>query len=794
MADGYVYRGGLLERLMQEVKERPVLLWGPPGFGKTLLLREVARHRDWPYREEWSEESGVYDLKRPPPEWRPGQVLALRRKPLGAAEAALFGPEALALGVEEAREMARRLGVGKPWRKVWSRLGGWPLLLRRAYEQGARHPHEEPLRTWIEAFLARLTPDLREGLELLRLAPSEPAARRALGGEVLATLLERGIANPREGRLRLLPALHHFLEATAPLPPLEQAEPLLRAEARLGDPEAALQGFLRYGSPRASDVFVIAAKRWNREGQPEKTVRYWEQLQAIEERPEVCLAVAEAEYLGGRLQHALGLYEHAVSVREDRAKKVEALLGLGTVRVRLGRYEEAVEALQRAREWAEGDQVRRVEASLGGALIRLGRYAEAAEVLRGRSRGEAAADRQVEARALHNLGIALHHMGLTAEAAKAYRASLRLRANAEPRARANTLLSLGEALHLAGRWEEAYRALEEAVAEAEASGDYRAMGYSRLNQGDLFVAAHWLDRAEASYRASLEHLEPSGDRYGMGLVEFGLGRAYAARGRPSEAAWRYRRALELLERGGSPAELASVWVHQARLDPSGAPALLARAREAALQVGARRIELRARLDLLALRAPEISAEELEAAAAELVELEATPLLLAPEYAPLWVAAAAAGEAGALVHERLLHGWGAVRVFSLGTMRFVREAPVEFFSRKEPWVLFALWLEGPQGADALAERLFPEAKNARKRVQIAVHHVREALGPLWIRFLEGRYHARPLPGTWWDHALLRAVAAGCERVPDWAPGACERAVETLRRGPFLPGSPLQAAAG
>jgi len=776
---------------MRELRERPVVLWGPPGFGKTLLLKEVARARDLPYREEWSAEVAVYDLKKPPPEWIGGQLLAMRRKPEVPGNVLLLGPEALAMTEEEAREMNRHLGAGRAWRKTWERLGGWPLLLRRAYEAGAERPHEEPLRSWIKSFLARLTPQQRQTLELLRFAPSEQAARRVLPLEELETILARGLALPREGRLRLLPALANYLEETTALPPLRLAKPLLEAENEFGSQEVALEGYLNYHEPEAQQVFVEAAPGWNRSGEVAKTIGYWERLKDMDVDPAVYLPVAEAEYLSGRLERALGLYRYAVERVKDDEGLTEALLGVGTVLVRLGRYEQAEEAFSRAQAHATEQQRRRAEASLGGALIREGKYEEAARVLRrARIVTQEAGQAKVEARAQHNLGIAYHHMGLINEAIAAYRASLALRRDAPSLERANTMLSLGEALRLVGRWEEAHRVLRRANEVAEASGEYRALGYTLNNLGDLYVEANWLEEAEGSYQGALEILEPSQDRYGVGLVQLGLGRMYVRAGRPREAFWRYERALENLEEGGSSAELASVWINQAELlEGYEAVALLERAEAAAREVGARRVALRARLDKLARRLPDIDLADVEKAAAETLKLEALPFLLEPRYAPIWLSGQKSGDAGALVFERLVHGWGTVRFYTLGQDRVMRERVVEFFTRKEPWVLYALWLFGPQGADELAERVFPDAKNPRKRVQIAVHHVREALGEDWIRFSGGVYRAEPLPGSWWDAAVLNSIEESADRLPSWAAGAVEAARKVLKRGDLLPGSPF-----
>jgi len=791
VADGYVFRKALLARILEEVRERPVVLWGPPGFGKTLLLKEVARSRDLPYRQEWTAEKGVYDLSQPPNEWVEGQLLAIRRKPEVPEGVLLLGPEVLAFSEEEAREMSRHLRAGRSWRKTWQRLGGWPVLVRRAYEAKVERPHEEPLRSWIKSFLGRLTPAQREVLELLRLAPSEQAARHALPAEDLETILARGLAIPKEGRLQLLPALAHFLEETTTLPPLELVRPLLEAESEFGSREVALEGYLLYHDQEALRVFISAAPAWNRTGEASKTISYWEKLQGLAGEAAACLPVAEAEYLSGRLERALGLYNYAVELASEDEKLTEALLGVGTVLVRLGRYSQAEEAFRQAQAHATPAQRGRADASLGGALIRGGKYAEAATVLRQtRSATQEVGDAALEARVQHNLGIAYHHMGLINEAITAYRASLALRQEAPPLERANSLLSLGEALRLAGRWQEAHQVLRQAYSVAESSGEYRALGYTQINLGDLYVAAGWLEEAEVTYHGALEMLEPSQELYGVGLVQLGLGRMYARASRPHEASWRYKQALEHLREGASPAELASVWINQAALlGDVEAVTLLTKAHAAATEVGARRVALRAKLEIIVRQLPEVSAKTVEEVAAEVLRLEALTFILEPRFTPIWISGRESGDAGALIFERLVNGWGTVRFYSLGQNRILRERQVEFFTRKEPWVLYALWLYGSQNADALATRVFPDAKNPRKRVQIAVHHVREALGEDWIRSAAGVYHAAPLPGSWWDAKVLDGVRKSSAKLPSWSAGAAEAAVDILQQGEFLPGSTL-----
>ncbi len=788
MASGYVYRKDLLDRIKSSLAQGPVVLWGPPGFGKTLLLKEVSREMDLALASEWREQAGVFDLTKPPPEWRPGQLLAMRRKPQAEAQVSLFGPRQLAFSQEEAQQMARHLRVGRGWRKTWRLLGGWPLLLRQAYESGAAAPHEEPLRSWLQAFLRRLTPGQLLAANLLRLSPSELAAAKVLNIEDLETLLARGLVHPLGGRLRLLAALVNFLDETSELPPFAEAKRLLKYERDHGDVETALQGYLRYRSEEALGAFIKAAKRWNSEGETAKTIEYGNELLSQHESARAALLIAEAESLRGQLERSLEMYQQLLQEVKKGELRAKTLLGMGTVLVRLGRYEEAVEVLDKADECALPADRPLLAASLGGALIRTGDFAGAARVLQRVQGGEI--DTQVEARARHNLGIALHHMGRINEAIVAYQTALPLRRQGSPLAQANTLLSLGEALRLAGRWEEAHEVLLQAREVAESSGEYRALGYSYLNIADLYLDAGWLEKANALYMRAYKMLEPSQDGYGLGLIEHGLGRMYARSGRTQEAAWRYKLALQRLSEGGSPAEVAQVLIAQARLaQPQQALSLLRRAGESAQEVGARLIALQANLSEIALRLPQASPEEVEGAAQELAQLAALPLLLGAEYMPVWFAAAAAGEAGRLAFERLAHGWGTVRFYTLGAARILRDEPLEFFTKKEPWVLYKLWLNGATSAAKLGEELYGEAKNPRKRAQIAVHHVRETLGDDWIGFSEGAYRAAPLPGSWWDAAVLRSLYENRQRLPEWAVKDASRAAATLYRGDFLAGAPF-----
>jgi len=133
-----------------------------------------------------------------------------------------------------------------------------------------------------------------------------------------------------------------------------------------------------------------------------------------------------------------------------------------------------------------------------------------------------------------------------------------------------------------------------------------------------------------------------------------------------------------------------------------------------------------------------------------------------------------------VLEQLAEGAGPARVYSFGRLEVVRDEPVRLPTQKELWVLLFLWLR--PGEDP--SPLFAEAKNPKKRVQIAVHHLRNALGEDWVRSREGRYRARPLPGVWWDAAFLEAA----RRHADLAP--VRELARALYRGPFAPDAPFE----
>ena len=769
MARGYLYRSDLVRRVAEALQEGPVVVWGPPGFGKTLLLREVARALDLPYRTAPGEGPGAYDLGRPPEGLAPGQLVALLERPRGFADAVVLGPEALAFAEGEVRELARRLGVPRLARAGLERLGGWPALLRRGFEAGVADPAQEPIRGLLEGYLAALEEKPRALLALLLVPLPEAAWRRAGFGEALDRLLAGGWA--RGGaRVEPLPALRHYLEATQGPPPYKAVARALEAALEL-DPEAAFEGYLGYGRPEAGAAFERWAEVLLERGAYDRLVEAWNRLPRAHRTRRGALFVAQAERSRGRLEGARALARWAAG---EPALFAEARDVEGTVLIHLGRYREAAAAFKEGLARADPELAPRMLAGLGAALIRDGRYAEAAEVLERVVGGHRPLDVLVLARAEHNLGIALHHLGHLERAVVAYQEALRLKENQGPLTQANTLLSMGEALRLLGRFEEAHRVLREALEKAEAAREYRAVGYSALNLGDLYVDAGWFEEAEAAYRRAEEVLRLAEDPYGLGLLHLGRARLFRRRGQRASARLELERAEAVLKRGGSPAELAEVYLERALLGGPGRRRWLAEAEAAAGETGSLRLLARIRAErVLAGEGDEEAADF----AARYALSEDLPLLLEPRYLPVW---ARAGEAGRAVLEQLAEGTGPARVYSLGRLEVAKGEPVRLPTQKELWVLLFFWLHPGEDPGAL----FAEAKNPRKRVQIAVHHLRSALGEDWVRSREGRYSAAPLPGVWWDAALLEAA----RRHADLAP--VRELARALYRGPFAPDAPFE----
>ena len=770
MSSGYLYRSELIARIRRALAEGPVVLWGPPGFGKTLLLKEIARAEGLPYRTHASFHPGALDLEAPPPAFHPRQIVALPQRPAVPPEVSLFGPEALAFTPDEVRALARQLSAQELAKKAIERLGGWPVLVRRGLEAAVADPAEEPLRGLIESFLNALKPSARALLPLLLVELPEAAWRNAGFSEPLDELLTGGWVQGGQ-RVRPLPALGLYLQATQGTPPYAQVADAI-AEALTLDPEAAFLAYLAYRRPEAGQAFELLAERLLPEGAFNRLVEAWDRLPPEFRTPKGALFVAQAERSRGHLDAALALARWAAGFPETyaEAKDVE-----GTVLIHLGRYRDAARAFKAGLAHAEPAQKARMLTGLGAALIRDGRYQEAAEVLKQAIEACPAADVYVLARAEQNLGIALHHLGHLEQAVAAYREALKLKENQGPLTQANTLLSMGEALRLLGRFEEAHRVLKEALKKAEASGEYRAISYSALNLGDLYTDAGWLEDAEAAYRRAERALRAAEDRYGLGLLHLGRARLYRKQKARALARNELAQAEAVFKDGGSPAELAEVYLERARLGGPARRRWIERALTEARATGSQRLLAWAKAE--AVLAGQ-RGEEDAAFAARYALAEDLPMLLNPRFLPVW---AQAGPTGQAVLEQLALGTGVVRVFSLGRLEIRREErEIHLPTAKELWVLLFLWLRPEEDP----RTLFPEAKNPAKRLQVAIHHLRTALGEDWVRSKSGRYRSSPLPGTWWDLGVLEAA------LPHRALPPIRELIASLNRGPFAPGAPFQ----
>jgi len=779
MASGYIYRPELMRRIGEGLSQGAVVVWGPPGFGKTLLLKEAARSFGLLYRNEWGPGPGAFDLESEPPDLTEGQLLALPFRPrFTSGEVLLLGPETLAFTLAEVRELARRLGAVTCVEAAWERLGGWPLLVRRGVESGVCEPENEPLRGYLEGMLEVLGSRERGLLRLLVKSLPESAWRRAGYGEVLDALFRGGWIRVERGRVRPLAALLGYFAATAGPVLLEELEPVLTAAEDV-DPEAAFLTYLEYGSPEAGRIFEKLAGVLIQAGEYEKVVVYWGELPEEHRTAMGALRTAEAERSRGRLEEALALARWA----RERGE-VERALAFnieGTVLIHMGRYREAVRALEEGLAVAGEGLRHKILAGLGAALIRAGDFARAVEVLQeAATLAQGTGDVELLAKVQHNLGIALHHGGRLRRAVSKYQEALELKASAPALARSNTLLSLGEALRLLGHWQEARRALLDALSLAEESGEYRAIGYAALNQGDLYLEAGWLEEAEQAYRRAEAILRPVDDRYGLGLLWLGGAGLARARGATAIAAEALDRAEAELGAGGSPLELAQVWLERARLFPDEAGRWLARAEAAAAEAGAEYHRLLARAMRVARGdlGPEAAAE----VAGWVLREDVYSLALDARLFPVWVRAATAGRQGKALLEKLSFGYGCFRVYSLGGVRLAGATEIDLPTVKEGWLLLWLWLRPEE--DPL--ELFAGVKRPRKRLQLAVHHLRSRLGEEWVRYRDPVYVSAPLPGVWWDVAMLRAAHAAAT---DGVSAELRDFVRRLYRGPLAPGAPF-----
>jgi hypothetical protein len=282
------------------------------------------------------------------------------------------------------------------------------------------------------------------------------------------------------------------------------------------------------------------------------------------------LALALAEELRSRhadleAEAAYGRAAAGLPEGEPRAL-AEALRGRGRVRIRLGRYAEAVEDLGRSRVLFRdaGDAAAEVEALLDEATALDWGNAWAAATARveeAEGRAGARPGPLVSARLALARGRTFVRAGRFAHAARALAAASAAGAalgDAGYETRLVALLLAGHVLPVLGRAAEAEAALAEAIALATARGDLLHLGAALNNRRNLSVARGDLARARDDLARALRigrDLGMIGSEY---VYRFNLGELEHQAGEAARAAPHVARAVEIERRHpeAAPAPLA----------------------------------------------------------------------------------------------------------------------------------------------------------------------------------------------------------------------------------------------
>jgi len=221
----------------------------------------------------------------------------------------------------------------------------------------------------------------------------------------------------------------------------------------------------------------------------------------VDEGPIVTLLQALVARVGGRYKHAQMLAQQALEATSDTAHRAAALRTLGICRHRLGRTEEAVEALQEALQLE-------------------------------RQRGDPAAIAKLQI----DLGICHKEVGKLQAAENYYmHADAHWAAVGNNALRAVSLNSIGSIQHLTGRFQEANTTLLMALQAARdvAAHQYTATVLSSL--GDLYTDLHLWEQAQSAYE---EGIQSGGSAYMAHYLNLGLVRLLVRQGRYEAAAAR----------------------------------------------------------------------------------------------------------------------------------------------------------------------------------------------------------------------------------------------------------------
>lgn len=225
--------------------------------------------------------------------------------------------------------------------------------------------------------------------------------------------------------------------------------------------------------------------------------------------------------------------------------------GLGLIRVRTGRYDDATEWLQRsltlATEIGAEATIVKTQHNLGWCYYKLGDYERALGLLsEGESLAEARGLRDDLHRLLTTKGNVHYSSGNHAEAAHAYRRALGIARELGDRGHtADHLSNLGIIAIEQGRYDEAARYVEEAALIDEEVGNQEGQQHSLLAEGRIRAGRGDPVGAEAALR-QLDRAAPT-DPELLWLTRAELAELYARTGRPQPAETEFRRAFAVME-------------------------------------------------------------------------------------------------------------------------------------------------------------------------------------------------------------------------------------------------------
>jgi tetratricopeptide (TPR) repeat protein len=268
-------------------------------------------------------------------------------------------------------------------------------------------------------------------------------------------------------------------------------------------------------------------------------------------------------YLDGRGHYpeAVILHGHARRAARkiaDRAAEASALIGLGVVAIRQGRYQDATEHYQEALALSgqAGDISGVARAGCGlGIVHRLqGRYPQAVSQLQQalelyRTQGDTAG----AARPLGNLGIVAVRQGRYPQAAGHLQQAVDLARQAgDLDQMADMLSELGAVALHQGQLRRAASLQRRARSVFRKTGNWAGEAHALNGLGEALLATGRPGDARAEYAAALSLASRIGLRNQQARAHGGLGRAWYALGEPGEARRHWQKALDIFTDLGVP--------------------------------------------------------------------------------------------------------------------------------------------------------------------------------------------------------------------------------------------------